>query len=227
VSWWAARLAAAALTYLVRVAARVRDDIVFYVPTDLETFALTFDDGPDPALTPAVLDVLNKHQAQATFFLVGSRAKAHPDLVRRVRQDGHEIGNHMWLEERASALSDQEFERSMLMTWQVLGEVGNVYLLRPGSGLVGRQKVRIAERHHHLCVLGSVYPFDAQIRCSRFASLVVRALLEPGAIVILHEVRASRSGVLDVLDEVLHDARRRGLTPVSVGRLLEQRTAAS
>jgi peptidoglycan/xylan/chitin deacetylase (PgdA/CDA1 family) len=110
----------------------------------------------------------------------------------------------------------------MLMTDQVLGRAGGVHLLRPGSGLVGRQKVRIAQTHQYPCVLGSVYPFDAQIRFPRFASWFVRALLEPGAIVILHEGRASRAGVLHVLDEVLRDARRRGFAAVSVGSLIDE-----
>jgi peptidoglycan/xylan/chitin deacetylase (PgdA/CDA1 family) len=96
-------------------------------------------------------------------------------------------------------------------------------LLRPGSGLVDRQKVRIARRHRYLCVLGSVYPFDAQLRFPGFASAFVRALLQPGAIVILHEGRASRAGVLQVLDEVLADARRRGFAAVSAGSLIELR----
>ena len=56
--------------------------------------ALTFDDGPDPNLTPALLDLLARRRVRATFFVVGSRAEAHPDLVRRILDDGHTLGNH-------------------------------------------------------------------------------------------------------------------------------------
>ncbi|NKQ58469.1 glycosyltransferase [Amycolatopsis sp. K13G38] len=59
-----------------------------------KTIALTFDDGPDPQWTPAVLDVLARYQVHATFFETGARAAQHPDLVRQVLADGHEIGNH-------------------------------------------------------------------------------------------------------------------------------------
>lgn len=58
------------------------------------TVALTFDDGPDPVWTPQILDVLRKHHVHATFFVVGSAAIDNPDLVRRIVEDGHEIGVH-------------------------------------------------------------------------------------------------------------------------------------
>jgi peptidoglycan-N-acetylglucosamine deacetylase len=58
--------------------------------------ALTFDDGPDPHWTPRVLEVLERRQARATFFMIGAAAAAHPDLVRRVASMGHAVGNHTW-----------------------------------------------------------------------------------------------------------------------------------
>ena len=58
--------------------------------------ALTFDDGPDPGSTPRLLELLARHGAKATFFMVGARAARHPELVARVAAEGHEIGNHGW-----------------------------------------------------------------------------------------------------------------------------------
>lgn len=63
-------------------------------PVDFPSVFLTFDDGPDPEWTPRVLDMLARAQARATFFLVGRSARAHPGLVRRIVEAGHEIGNH-------------------------------------------------------------------------------------------------------------------------------------
>jgi peptidoglycan/xylan/chitin deacetylase (PgdA/CDA1 family) len=60
------------------------------------TFALTFDDGPDPRFTPQVLDVLAARGAVATFFVVGAGARRHPDIVRRIVRDGHGLGSHTW-----------------------------------------------------------------------------------------------------------------------------------
>ena len=56
--------------------------------------ALTIDDGPDPEVTPAVLDLLARHQVRATFFCIGERVRRYPELARRIAREGHEIGNH-------------------------------------------------------------------------------------------------------------------------------------
>ncbi|MBI9083743.1 MAG: polysaccharide deacetylase family protein [Desulfobacterales bacterium] len=61
---------------------------------DCGAVALTFDDGPDPATTPALLDFLAEHRVHATFFVTGRKAQAHPELIRRIIERGHDIGNH-------------------------------------------------------------------------------------------------------------------------------------
>lgn len=58
--------------------------------------ALTFDDGPDPRFTPALLDLLAQAETVATFFVVGRRARAHPGIVRRILDEGHAVGSHTW-----------------------------------------------------------------------------------------------------------------------------------
>lgn len=211
---------AVAWRHAVGLAARRRSDIEFFVPTAEPVFALTLDDGPDPSLTPDVLRVLRAHGALATFFLIGSRAQAHPALVRRIRDEGHEVGNHMWRDEPARRLTNVEFERSLLRTEASLAPSGATRLLRPGSGFVDREKTRLAARHGYRCVLGSVHPFDAHLRSRRWISGVVRLLVRAGDIVILHEGGAARAGVVPALDEILADARRRGLRPVPAGALL-------
>ncbi|HTY93506.1 MAG TPA: polysaccharide deacetylase family protein [Steroidobacteraceae bacterium] len=67
--------------------------------------ALTIDDGPDPAVTPAVLDLLASHGAHATFFCIGERVARHPELARRITREGHEIGNHTAHHRHTFALS--------------------------------------------------------------------------------------------------------------------------
>jgi peptidoglycan-N-acetylglucosamine deacetylase len=77
-------------------------------PRGVRSLALTFDDGPDPVHTPAVLERLRARGVRATFFVVGRRAEAHPALVSRIVDEGHELGHHSWthgLPEETSALS--------------------------------------------------------------------------------------------------------------------------
>lgn len=68
---------------------------------------LTFDDGPHPEHTPAILDLLRQHRATATFFLVGELVDRHPDVVRRIVDEGHLLGNHSWSHPRMPDLSIQ------------------------------------------------------------------------------------------------------------------------
>ena len=69
---------------------------ITHVETADYVIALTFDDGPDPVYTPQLLEILDKYNARATFFMVGRNAEKYPDLVRRIAQKGHAIGNHSW-----------------------------------------------------------------------------------------------------------------------------------
>ena len=69
---------------------------ITHVKTEEAVVALTFDDGPHPEFTPRLLEILEKHHARATFFLVGESAKKYPELVKRIAKAGHSIGNHSW-----------------------------------------------------------------------------------------------------------------------------------
>lgn len=73
-----------------------RQFVVARLPAAGKRLFLTFDDGPDPAHTPAVLDLLKAHRATASFFLVGDRVERHADVVRRIVSEGHRLGNHSW-----------------------------------------------------------------------------------------------------------------------------------
>ena len=72
------------------------------------TVYLSFDDGPHPEHTPRLLELLRKHGAKATFFLIGDQAEKHPDIVRRIVEEGHTIGNHSMTHPRLSRLSARE-----------------------------------------------------------------------------------------------------------------------
>jgi peptidoglycan/xylan/chitin deacetylase (PgdA/CDA1 family) len=80
----------------VRYAVRLAAGTITRVVTDDSVIALSFDDGPDPAFTPRLLAVLERHNARGTFFMVGQAAAQQPALVRRLAEAGHAIGNHTW-----------------------------------------------------------------------------------------------------------------------------------
>jgi len=98
----APRFAAAPLVVFVAtcLAAPLFPQLSFYLPIlsrgrkGVPGVALTFDDGPDPQVTPLVLDLLDRHGVKATFFVIGSKAEAHPDLIQDILARGHAVGNH-------------------------------------------------------------------------------------------------------------------------------------
>ena len=83
------------LSLFLKVASKFMGTIT-HVSTKNNVVALTFDDGPHPDSTPQILDILKKHKAHATFFMLGDCAQRYPDLVRDAAQAGHAIGNHSW-----------------------------------------------------------------------------------------------------------------------------------
>jgi peptidoglycan/xylan/chitin deacetylase (PgdA/CDA1 family) len=202
---------------VIRLIARARPDIVFEVTHPARRVALSFDDGPDRLVTPRLLDALRRHHARATFFFLGSRAEASPDVVQRAVSEGHEVGNHLWRDERAAGLSDAEFERSLVRTQRALGVPAASF--RPGSGWIGPRKTAIARRHGYRCVLGSIYPYDAQVTLRPRVVADVARRARPGAIIVLHEGRPDRAGVVAAVDDLLRRLHARGYEAVAVREL--------
>ena len=196
------------------VAARVRR-VVFFADVGRPVIALTLDDGPDPLVTPRVLDVLLAHGARATFFLLGEAARAHPEIVGRIVLEGHELGNHTERDEPTWRLSADELRTTLLDTHEVLTPFAPVTLFRPGSGWVSKRILDAAER----CVLGSVYPHDAHIRWGAYVAWDVLARVRPGALVVLHE-GAGRDRVVPVLERVLPALAARGYSVATASELI-------
>jgi peptidoglycan-N-acetylglucosamine deacetylase len=98
--------------------------------------ALTFDDGPNPAWTPRLIEVLSEHNVRASFFMVGKFAKAERELARRVLDAGHLIGNHTWSHPKLSSASDAQVLEELTRTNDILAQItGNsVCFFRPPFG---------------------------------------------------------------------------------------------
>jgi peptidoglycan/xylan/chitin deacetylase (PgdA/CDA1 family) len=86
--------------------------------------ALTFDDGPDPVWTPAVIDRLRQHELRATFYVIGSRVRAYPELVSQMLEVGHEVGVHCTRHIRHTELTDSELAADTDASLQILDAAG-------------------------------------------------------------------------------------------------------
>ncbi len=108
--------------------------------------ALTFDDGPNPLWTPRLLDALAKHEVRATFFLLGERAQAQPELVRRISAAGHVLGNHSWDHANLARSSAVRIRHQLQWTREALEQIAGVRVkfFRPPFGARRPAVYRIA-----------------------------------------------------------------------------------
>lgn len=117
-------------------------------PARPRELALTFDDGPNPAWTPRLLDLLAQHDVRATFFMMGAHAQARPDLARRISAAGHVVGNHSWSHPnlaRSSAVRvREELKRTQETLEQIIG--AKVRYFRPPFGARRPAVFRIARQ---------------------------------------------------------------------------------
>ena len=194
--------------------------IVWRIETTEPLVALSFDDGPAPEHTPQVLEILSKHRAHATFFLIGDRAAAHLDLVGRLRSEGHEVGSHYFTTRSTVQASDDDFLANLTRTEEILGLRGPIKLFRPPGGKIRRSQLQLAEDRGYRVVLGSAYPYDGYHPPSAYIRWLVTKNLAPGVIVILHDGIADPSRTVAALDSILSAGERKGLRFVTVGDLL-------
>jgi peptidoglycan/xylan/chitin deacetylase (PgdA/CDA1 family) len=153
--------------------------------------ALTFDDGPDPHGTPAVLDALAAAGARATFFVLADRVEQHPALAQRVRADGHEVGLHGPDHRRLTAVPRAELTELLgaakRRVEDVIGCAVNDF--RPPFGALTPTTLSVARSCGLDVVMWSVDPDDWRDDASAVASRTLVAC-RPGAIVLLHDTRA-------------------------------------
>jgi len=198
--------------------------------------ALTFDDGPDPASTPGVLDALARHRARATFFVLVDRAETHPDLIRRMLNSGHEVGLHGVDHKRLTRL-DRRVVGSHIATGirrlaAVTGQEPRWF--RPPYGSQGLRSY-VAARRRGIDVV--VWTADCEDWVQRPEERIAQQAIEaarPGAVLLLHDSLAADpdepldNPTLDrpkIADLVLAGLDERGYRAVSMSELLQGRQA--
>ncbi|MCD7948051.1 MAG: polysaccharide deacetylase family protein [Oscillospiraceae bacterium] len=174
------------------------------IPEGQKLIAITFDDGPKRSTTTRLLDGLSERGVQATFFLIGSQIEGNEDLVRRMDEEGHQIGIHTFDHVQLTALSradfDAQVERSRALLEQVLGH--NDLLLRPPYGLLD---ATVKQWAGCPIILWSIDPEDWSDRdAERVADHIVEHAGD-GEIILLHDIYPeSVDAALEAIDR-LHD----------------------
>ncbi|HXW63100.1 MAG TPA: polysaccharide deacetylase family protein [Candidatus Acidoferrales bacterium] len=198
---------------------RLTPNIHYRVRTDLPLVALSFDDGPHSVFTPRVLEILQQHDAKATFFLIGDRALRQPELMARIKAAGHEVANHYHTNGPILGHSDSVFLRNLKRAEEAIGFSTRPKLFRPPGGVAWPRQLRLARESGYTCVLGSAYPHDPMHPPVWYIRWLVEKNLAPGTIVILHDGISNPSRSIQALPHILRFGRQRGLRFVPIGEL--------
>lgn len=177
---------------------------------------LTFDDGPKPDTTPAILNILARECIQATFFMIGMRAEAHPELAARVREAGHAIGSHSYTHRELNGLPFEESAQDIQRGYEVVekaayGEAADRPRLFRFPGFKSTPDlIALVHAHRGTVVNTNISPADwrgqpARVTFDRLKKLFDR---QDRGIVLLHD---SQSETVKLLPLLIADMKARGM----------------
>lgn len=212
--------------------------LIWSVSTAKPMAALTFDDGPDPELTPRILEVLADHGVQATFNMMGWNALRHPDLVRAVVAAGHELGNHTWTHQDLAFQSPLQTRRQLERGREAIERTAGVRprFFRPPRGNLTGSAIQSAAELGYDVLLWSVTRGAAGVGTPAAVADHLARTVAPGDVVALHdgigrgtfhprdrgaqELQARRLVEIKALPAALERLLGRGLGLVAVSALL-------
>lgn len=189
--------------------------LCWHGPRGTRQISLSFDDGPHPTYTPRVLDLLAAQGVTATFFLLGQRVRRHPGIVRRMVEDGHEVGIHGWDH------THDDLPGQTLRTAEVLADLGiATRLFRPPNGRWTARLVAWMARRRYATVLWSVDSYDSARDRGRPKNTKTYDELAGGDIVLFHD---DNEHCLADLPDVCALAASRNLDPTPISEIVRQR----
>ena len=205
--------------------------VVVTVPVTTKVVALTYDDGPNPPHTQALLDMLGQHGVPATFFLKGRNVEAFPDAVRAVAQAGHEIGNHSYSHRPMISLRTSVMREELVRTGDLIEKIlgQRPVLFRPPFGVQGPGLKMALDELDMTSILMSSHGTDwKETDPERIASQILESI-EPGGIILLHDghgdvadpaAQASRAPSVAATGMLIEELKSRGYQFVTVSELM-------
>ncbi len=196
---------------------------------DLQNIALTFDDGPDPMYTPFILDILKKYNVKATFFVVGSSAEKYPELLSRIYNEGHEIGNHTYNHIDTAMESTEKITREINMTNRIIENATghSTTLFRPpydsGVDLADEKSLNTFININTLgykMVGNYIDSLDWEEREVDAIVENIESRLYEGNVVLMHDGGGDRNATVNALPQIIDTIRDNGLDFVTVGQMI-------
>ncbi|MFD4509895.1 polysaccharide deacetylase family protein [Streptomyces sp. NPDC058457] len=181
--------------------------------------ALSFDGGPSPT-TPRLLDILKQQGLHATFFVQGKgHISKYPDILRRIADEGHEIGNHTWNHRRLTDLDEKDARQELTRTQDAIERITGTrpVLMRPPEGRTNRKVAKVCRELGLAQVLWSVTAKDYETTDSALITKRVLDQTHRDGIILLHDLH---KGTVPAVPGILKALKQRGYTIVTVSQLL-------
>ncbi|MBN8833970.1 MAG: polysaccharide deacetylase [Niastella sp. SCN 39-18] len=191
---------------------KVYHDRIWDMPDkEKDTLYLSFDDGPHPTITPALLDLLQNYQAKATFFCIGENVKKYPDVYQRILQEGHAVGNHTQTHLNGWKTKDEIYLADIR---QAANSIES-NLFRPPYGRMTRfqQKQLMRQPHPLQVVMWSVISgdFDVRIHPERCLQNVLYNS-KPGSIIVFHDSDKAKKNMEFAVPRTLNYFSKQGFS---------------
>lgn len=187
------------------------------IDPDKPMIALTFDDGPNPYTTPDLLDILKENDARATFFMLGTNVENYPDVVARVYQEGHEIGNHSWAHKDFSTMTDKKeiIENYQKADDAIFAACGHdASYVRPPYGSTSELYDQTIDR---TSVLWSVDTRDWESHDPKAIQAAIETYAGDGSVILLHDIHKD---TIDSMKKVIPMLKEKGYQLVTVDDLI-------
>lgn len=193
---------------------------------DRKLVALTFDDGPDAAYTPKVLDILKAHHAKGTFFLVGPQVNKYPDTAKRILDEGHSIGNHTWSHKDVSKLTDKQVAEQIDKAQEAIVKATGFApkLMRAPYGAISDSLLDALHERDMLHVYWTVDTRDWAGTSVADMRKNVLAHTKPGGIILMHSFGGRKNALentVKLLPLIIEDLRKKGYEFVTVDELID------
>ena len=189
------------------------------VDPDAKVIYLTFDDGPWIPYTQQILDVLAKNDATATFFVVGEMVAQHPDLIRKIHEAGHAIGNHTWDHANLTEVSEEQVRWELRKTARAVGPT-MAACMRPPYGATNETVRRITREEGYRTILWTHWAVDwEQPAIPEFLDSLEDAT-QDGANILLHDGGGDRPNTVEAVRIMLPRWIKKGYTFEAVPQCL-------
>jgi len=197
---------------------------VFYRGENAKQIALTFDDGPNAYVTAQILDILKKENVHATFFVVGKKLDATAFLLRRMVEEGHEIGNHTYSHSPITWINDEKLANELKKTSLLITKYASreVNLFRPPHGRLTKAKQKIVSQRGYHTIMWTVnaddfYHTQGGMRTANSIANKVDRGVVGGDIVLMHD---NSQQIIEALPMIIKNLKRRGFRFVTVSNMI-------